>query len=108
MMKLLIPALALILPLAAQDNSRLAWAPVPAQPTAWAAPNRPIWKLAELLAQHKGQPDWTQTVISDALFHADYISMAPGAKTPRRLHPDTREWWIVQDGQIRFSIEGQE
>jgi mannose-6-phosphate isomerase-like protein (cupin superfamily) len=108
MMKFLFPALALILPLAAQENSRLAWAPVPAQPTAWAPPNRPLWKLAELLAQHKGQPDWTQTVISDALFHADYISMAPGAKTPRRLHPDTREWWIVQDGQIRFSIEGQQ
>ena len=34
--------------------------------------------------------------------------MASGAKTPRRFHPDTREWWIVQDGQIRFSIEGQE
>lgn len=29
-------------------------------------------------------------------------------KTPRRFRPDTREWWIVQDGQIRFSIEGQE
>ena len=34
--------------------------------------------------------------------------MAPGAKTPRRLHPDTRAWWIVQDGQIRFTIDGQE
>ena len=52
--------------------------------------------------------NWTQTVVSDSLLHADYISMAPGAKTPRRFHPDTREWWIVQDGQIRFNIEGQE
>ena len=34
--------------------------------------------------------------------------MAPGAKTPRRFRPDTRAWWIVQDGQIRFTIEGQE
>jgi mannose-6-phosphate isomerase-like protein (cupin superfamily) len=108
MMKFLFPALALILPLAAQQNSRLAWAPVPARPATWVAPNRPLWKLAELLAQHKGQPNWTQTVVSDSLLHADYISMAPGAKTPRRFHPDTREWWIVQDGQIRFIIEGQE
>lgn len=72
------------------------------------APNRPIWKLADLLAQHKGQSNWSQTVVSDSMLHADYISMAPGAKTPRRFHPDTRVWWIVQDGQIRFSIEGQQ
>ena len=34
--------------------------------------------------------------------------MAPGSKVSRRFHPDTREWWIVMDGQIRFEIEGQE
>jgi len=59
----------LTLPLCAQQDARLAWAPVPAQPATW---------------------------------------VAPGAKTPRRFHPDTRAWWIVQDGQIRFIIEGQD
>ena len=34
--------------------------------------------------------------------------MGPGAKTPRRFHQDNRAFWIVQDGQIRFTIEGQE
>jgi mannose-6-phosphate isomerase-like protein (cupin superfamily) len=47
-------------------------------------------------------------VVDDSSLHADYVSMAPGVKTPRQFHPDTRAWWIVQDGQIRFSIEGQE
>jgi len=107
-MKSMLLTLALVAPLAAQQDSRLAWAPVPAQPATWVAPNRPHLKLAELLAQHKGEANWTQTVVSDSLVHADYISMAPGVKTPRRFHPDTREWWIVQDGQIRFTIEGQE
>ncbi len=107
-MKAVLLTLATMLPLAAQQDSRLAWAPVPAQPAAWVAPNRPIWKLADLLAQHKGQTNWAQTVVSDSLLHADYISMGPGAKTPRRFRPDTREWWIVQEGQIRFTIEGQE
>jgi mannose-6-phosphate isomerase-like protein (cupin superfamily) len=97
-----------MLPLSAQQDSRLAWAPVPVQPATWVAPNRPHWKLAELLAQHKGEANWTQTVVSDSTLHADYISMPPGTKTPRRFHPDTRAWWIVQDGQIRFAIEGQE
>src|SRR5580698_5547683 len=107
-MRTLLLALAAMLPLAAQQDSRMAWAPVPAQPATWVAPNRPLWKLADLLAQHKGQANWTQTVASDSLLHADYISMASGAKTPRMFHPDTRAWWIVQDGQIRFTIEGQE
>jgi mannose-6-phosphate isomerase-like protein (cupin superfamily) len=34
--------------------------------------------------------------------------MAPGEKTPRRAHPDTREWWVIRDGEIRFTIDGQE
>src|SRR5437763_8271679 len=40
--------------------------------------------------------------------HGEYIASAPGTKVSRRFHPDTREWWIVMDGQIRFNIEGQE
>jgi mannose-6-phosphate isomerase-like protein (cupin superfamily) len=81
---------------------------MPTEPSKWISPNRPHWKLAELLAKHKGEPNWTESVVNDATLRADYISMAPGAKTPRRLHPDTRAWWIVQDGQVRFTIDGQE
>jgi len=94
--------------LAAQQAETLAWAPQPVQLTGWVAPNKPIWKLSELLAKHKGEQNWAETVVSDTSLHADYISMAPGVKTKRMFHPDTRAWWIVQDGQIRFTIEGQE
>ena len=94
--------------LRAQQRDTFAWAPLPVQPNTWVAPNQPIWKLSDLLAKHKGQASWSQTVVDDSTLHADYVSMAPGAKTPRQFHPDTRAWWIVQDGQIRFSIEGQE
>ena len=90
------------------QREMLAWAPMPTEPSKWIAPNRPHWKLSELLAKHKGEPNWTESVVNDATLRAEYISMAPGAKTPRRLHPDTRAWWIVQDGQIRFTIDGQE
>ncbi len=86
----------------------LVWAPMPVQPNDWVAPNKPITRLSDLRAKHAAEKNWTETVVSDGLFHADYISMAPGAKTPRRFHPDNRAWWIVQDGQIRFTIEGQE
>lgn len=86
----------------------LVWAPMPVEPNEWVAPNKPITKLSELRAKHAGEKNWTETVVSDNLFHGDYISMAPGARTPRRFHPDNRAWWIVEDGQIRFTIEGQE
>jgi mannose-6-phosphate isomerase-like protein (cupin superfamily) len=99
--------LAFTLP-AQQPRETLAWAPLPVQPATWVAPNKAIWRLSELLAAHKGQQNWTETVVSDSTLHADYISMAPGTKTPRMFHPDNRAWWIVQDGQIRFTIEGQE
>ena len=90
------------------QRDMLAWAPMPIEPAKWIAPNRPHWKISELLAKHKGEPNWTEPIVNDATLRAEYISMAPGAKTPRRLHPDTRAWWIVQDGQIRFTIDGQE
>jgi quercetin dioxygenase-like cupin family protein len=86
----------------------VAWAPKPIHPAGWVAPMKPVWRLAELLAAHEGQTDWTQSIVNDNYLHADYISMGPGGKTPRRFNADTREWWIVQDGQIRFTIEGQE
>ncbi len=87
---------------------QVSWAPKPIHATPWVAPNKPIWKLADLLSAHKGHKSWKVTVVSDNYLHADYIQMAPGEKTPRRMHPDTREWWVIQDGQIRFAIDGQE
>jgi mannose-6-phosphate isomerase-like protein (cupin superfamily) len=87
---------------------QVSWAPKPIKLTPWVAPNKPLWKLSEILASHKGHKSWSLTVVSDNYLHADYIQMAAGEKTPRRMHPDTREWWVIQDGQIRFSIDGQE
>lgn len=92
----------------ARQAETLGWAPKPIKPTGWTGPHKPLSKLADLLAKHKAQQDWIDTLVSDDYLHADYISMAPGAKTKRRFHPDTREWWVIQDGQIRFNIEGQE
>ena len=91
-----------------QRGETFAWAPKPVNANAWVAPNKPVWKLSELLASHKGQKAWKETIVRDNLFQADYIQMTPGTKTPRQFHPDNPTWWIVQDGQLRFTIEGQE
>jgi len=86
---------------------QLVWAPKAIKPGGWAGVHKPHTKLPDLLAKHKGQADWTETIVDDDTLHGDYISMAPGKKTSKRMNADTREWWIVQDGQIRFTIDGQ-
>src|SRR5687767_5433644 len=87
---------------------QIVWSPKAVKPGDWTPPHRPHTKLADLLAKHKGQSEWVETIVDDDTLHADYIAMAPGGKTPRRMNADTREWWVVQDGQIRFTIDGQE
>jgi mannose-6-phosphate isomerase-like protein (cupin superfamily) len=84
------------------------WAPKPVEPTKYVPPHKPHTKLADLKAKNKGRADWKEVIVDDDHLHAEYISTAAGTKVSKRFHPDTREWWIVMDGQIRFEIEGQE
>ena len=100
----LIPALTVR---AQQRGETFAWAPVPSTHSGWTAPNKPHWKLSELLASHKGQTAWKETVVADPLLHADYIQLAPGTKTKRQFHPDNPVWWVMQAGTVQFNIEGQ-
>lgn len=87
---------------------QIVWSPKAVKPGDWTPPHKPHTKLVDVLAKHKGKADWVETVVDDDTLRADYISMAAGGKTPRRMNTDTREWWVVQDGQIRFTIDGQE
>jgi mannose-6-phosphate isomerase-like protein (cupin superfamily) len=84
-----------------------AWSAKPAQPTRWIAPNKPHWKLSEVLAKHSGQRSWHEDIVSDRDFVARYISMAPGEKTQPQFFADDRVFWVVQSGQLRVSIDGQ-
>jgi mannose-6-phosphate isomerase-like protein (cupin superfamily) len=79
-----------------------------AKSAGWNGVHRPHTKLPEVLARHKGQADWAETIVDDESLFAQWISMSPGAKTPRRMNGDTREWWIVWSGTLRFTIEGRE
>jgi mannose-6-phosphate isomerase-like protein (cupin superfamily) len=92
--------------------------PAPAMTYVWAAkpesspfiaPNRPHWKLAEILSRHAGQKSWSQPVVRDPIgLSAQYIQMAPGEKTKTMLYADSSIFWVVEAGQIRFTIQGQE
>jgi|SRR5579871_2137184 len=86
----------------------IVWAPVPTTPISWIAPNKPIYHLKDLLGKHKAEQDWTEVVVNDNLFHAEYIMLGPGHRTPKKMYPENRVFWMVQDGQIRFTIDGIE
>jgi mannose-6-phosphate isomerase-like protein (cupin superfamily) len=85
----------------------VAWAAKPVEATPWNAPNRPHWKLSEVLSKHSGQRSWQEDIVSDRDFVARYISLAPGEKTQTRFFADDRVFWIVQSGRMRVNIDGQ-
>jgi mannose-6-phosphate isomerase-like protein (cupin superfamily) len=74
----------------------------------WTGVHKPHTKLHDVLARHGGEKNWAETVVDDESLFAQWISMAPGEKTPRRMNGDTREWWIVQSGTLKFTVEGRE
>jgi mannose-6-phosphate isomerase-like protein (cupin superfamily) len=101
----LVPALAQN---AAAPKIWFSWSPKSTNTAPWKSPNKPIWRLNEIMADHKGKADWDQPIVRDQDYAADYISLASGAKTKPQFWGDDRIFWYVASGQIRFHIDGQE
>jgi quercetin dioxygenase-like cupin family protein len=108
-------ALALIVcawaqPLRAQDQRPVptaVWAPKPAQTAPYPPGQKPWIKLPDLKAKHKGETNWHEVIVDDGRLTGEYEAAAPGTKVTRRLHPDTREWFAIVEGEVRVEIEGQ-
>src|SRR5579871_2616869 len=97
--------------LSAQDQRPVptsVWAPKPTTPPAYPAGVKPWVKLADLKARHTGDPNWREVIVDDGRLTGEYVSASPGTVVGKRLHPDTREWFAVVEGEVRVSIEGQE
>jgi quercetin dioxygenase-like cupin family protein len=98
-------AFLLLAPIAgAQD---LVWAPKKS-PDPYTGVHKVHRKYVDLRAAHAKAPEWNEVVVDDDLLKSEWIQRKPGFKTPRMLHPDTRSWWVVLDGEVRFSVEGSE
>lgn len=85
-----------------------AWSPKRTPPRAYDAPNRPWWKLADILAAHKGQKSWTHAIVRNRDLEADWHQMAAGQRTEPLMYADNATALIVWGGQLRVSIKGQE
>jgi quercetin dioxygenase-like cupin family protein len=84
------------------------WAPKP-DLAPFVAPNKPHVKLADLVKKHAKQAAWAETVVRDAGgLTGRYIQMAPGEKTKTRFYVDSSMFFIVQAGQMRVTLSGQE
>jgi len=64
-------------------------------------------KLPDLKARHKGQASWSEVVVDDENYYSTYHQGAPGTKITSRMRPDTREFYVVVEGEMRFTLEGQ-
>ena len=83
------------------------WAPKLVELPKYVPPHKPVTRLADLKKKHASEASWREVIVDDSTLHGEYIQSAPGATVSRRFHPDTREFWAVEEGQLRFTIEGQ-
>ncbi len=93
---------------APQRVVKYAWAPKPIKPLGWTGVNKPVHRIADILAAHKGQTRWSQEIVRDGEnYSGKWISMAPGDKIVPQFYADDRVMMIVYSGQARINIEGQ-
>jgi quercetin dioxygenase-like cupin family protein len=98
------------LPLRAQDQRPVPtplWAPKPARTPGYSPPQKPWTRLSDLKAKHKSDANWRELIVDDGRLTGEYVAAAPGTKVAKRLHPDTREWFAIVEGEMRVEIEGQ-
>lgn len=84
------------------------WAAKPIVLRPYDAPNKPHWRLSEVLAMHTGQAKWIQPIVRNKDLEGDYISMGSGERTKMKMYPDDRVVFIVWEGTIKVSIDGYE
>ncbi|MBI4905831.1 MAG: cupin domain-containing protein [Acidobacteria bacterium] len=77
-------------------------------PAVYSGPHKPHTKLSELKAKHKGKTMWSEVIVDDKHLRSDYLFLPPGKGHPKAMHPDTRAWWVVMEGEVRFSFETKE
>ena len=87
------------------DQPRVFYFPKPVKRTPYEPPMKPLIRLADLKAKHRGEKSWRELVISDNNTSAYVIQAPPGSKQGRLLYADSPAWWVVIEGRIRFEIE---
>jgi len=86
-------------------DSRVFYYPKPLARTPWQPPMKPVTRLADVKAKHRGEPEWREPVIQDENSRAFLVQEPTGTTHARKLYPDSPAWWAVIEGRIRFEVE---
>jgi quercetin dioxygenase-like cupin family protein len=95
-------------PAAPRQVPTAAWAAKPLKTPGYRPGLRPWVRLADLKKKYQSRVNWAEVVADDGRLSGAYVASAPGTKSARLFHPDTREWFAVVEGEMRVEIEGQE
>jgi mannose-6-phosphate isomerase-like protein (cupin superfamily) len=90
--------------ISAQEKERVFYYPKPLV-REYRPPMKPVTRLADVKAKHKGHASWREPVINDGNSVSFLVQEPSGTKHERRLYADAAAWFIVLDGQIRFEVE---
>ena len=81
-------------------DTRVFYYPKPLARTPWQAPMKPVTRLADVKAKHRGEAGWREPVIHDENSLAFLVQEPAGTTHARKLYPDSPAWWAVLDGRI--------
>src|SRR4051794_2861749 len=71
-----------------------AWSPKPDKLVPYGK-NKPVTRLAQVLAKHKAQARWSEQVILTPRYDTKWIQAQPGDKSPTMYWGDDRIFWVV-------------
>ena len=95
-------------PGAENGPERTVWAAQKDPETRYTGVNKPLWRIADILKAHQGQPRWEEKVVLTRDFDGRYVQMAPGDKAKCMFYADDRVFGWVYSGSVKMTIDGQE
>ena len=70
-------------------------------------PNLIHTKLKSLIERNGTSSNWEEVAVSDNRNHASYTHDMPGTSSEFVSHPDENRWWVILQGQVDCSVDGE-
>lgn len=71
-------------------------------------PNLVHTKLKDFIARNGTVTNWVEIAVSDNRNYATYSHELAGSSSAAISHADENRWWVVLQGQIEWSIDGED
>lgn len=91
--------------LSGQETNKVFFYPKPTARSVYKPPMKPVTRLEDLKAKHRGKASWREPIIDDGNSVSFMVQEPAGTKHERKLYPDSAAWWAVLEGRIRFEVE---